>query len=103
MYAPSANTAAAASVPDASSSISANTASDSTSGVISTSGLSIKLSSGTSVSLSKDLIKIVQDVLNQKGYDCGTADGVVGTKTQEALENFMEDNKISAIREAACS
>ena len=32
-------------------------------------------------------------MLNQKGYDCGTADGVVGTKTQEALENFMEDNK----------
>lgn len=76
---------------DTSSSSQSNT-SDSGS-VLSTSGKGISLSSGEDVDFSKDLVKIVQDVLNQKGYDCGKADGVVGTKTQEALKEFLEDNQ----------
>lgn len=53
----------------------------------------IQLSSGTSVTISKDIIKIVQDVLNQKGYDCGKVDGVAGNKTQESLKKYLDDNK----------
>lgn len=63
------------------------------SSTISTSGKAIKLSNGDKIDLSKDLIKIVQDVLNEKGYDCGTADGVVGTKTKDALSKFMKEHK----------
>lgn len=52
----------------------------------------VKLSSGNSVAISKDLIKIVQDVLNQKGYDCGTPDGIAGNKTKAALQKFISEN-----------
>ena len=52
----------------------------------------VQLSSGSSVAISKDLIKIVQDVLNQKSYDCGTPDGVAGSKTQAALQKFISEN-----------
>ena len=52
----------------------------------------VQLSSGNSVAISKDLIKIVQDVLSQKGYDCGTPDGVAGSKTQAALQKFISEN-----------
>ena len=52
----------------------------------------VQLSSGSSVAISKDLIKIVQDVLNQKGYNCGTPDGVAGSKTQAALQKFISEN-----------
>ncbi len=55
----------------------------------------IKLSSGESITASKDTIKIVQDVLTQKGYDCGTIDGVAGTKTKEAIKQFLKDNEDS--------
>lgn len=58
---------------------------------ISTSGKSLELSTGDKVDLSKDLIKIVQDVLNQKGYSCGTADGVVGTKTKDAIKKYLDE------------
>lgn len=71
-----------------------NTAAASASG-ISISGKSLDLSSGESISVSKDLIKIVQDVLKQKGYECGTADGIIGAKTREAIEEFLKDSKNS--------
>lgn len=50
------------------------------------------LSSGESITVSKDMIKIIQDVLNQKGYDCGTVDGMAGTKTKESLKKFLEEH-----------
>lgn len=55
----------------------------------------IKLSSGVSITISKDIIKIVQDVLNQKGYDCGTVDGSAGNKTKTALKKYLDDNSDS--------
>lgn len=73
------------------SSATSQTASVST--TISTSGKSVKLNSGTTVGISKELMMIVQDVLNQKGYDCGTPDGIVGKKTKEAISKFLEDEK----------
>lgn len=51
----------------------------------------VKLSTGSSISISKDLIKIVQDVLNQKGYDCGSVDGVAGSKTKAAIKKYLEE------------
>ena len=45
----------------------------------------IKLSSGVSITISKDIIKIVQDVLNQKGYDCGTVDGSINVMIFSSL------------------
>lgn len=66
--------------------------SSTTSTATSASSNTVQLSSGSSVAISKDLIKIVQDVLNQKGYDCGTPDGVAGSKTQAALQKFISEN-----------
>lgn len=51
----------------------------------------LKLSTGTEISLSEDIIKIAQDVLNEKGYDCGTPDGIAGEKTKEAIQAFLAD------------
>lgn len=57
----------------------------------STASGNISLSSGTTITISKDIIKIVQDVLNQKGYDCGTADGIAGTKTKESIKKYLDE------------
>lgn len=53
----------------------------------------IQLNAGNSVTISKDIIKIVQDVLNQKGYDCGSVDGIAGNKTKEAIKKFIDKNQ----------
>ena len=53
----------------------------------------IKLSDNTSITISKDIIKIVQDILNQKGYNCGAVDGSAGNKTREALKKCLSENK----------
>lgn len=37
-------------------------------------------------------IQRVQELLNQAGYDCGSADGVPGKKTNNALLQFERDN-----------
>ena len=52
----------------------------------------IQLNVGSSIAISKDIIKIVQDVLNQKGYDCGSVDGIAGNKTKEAIKKFIDEN-----------
>ncbi len=38
------------------------------------------------------LIRQVQQALNDKGYDAGTVDGVMGSKTRAALAKFQQDN-----------
>ena len=53
----------------------------------------IQLNAGSSVAISKDIIKIVQDVLNQKGYDCGSVDGIAGDKTKNAIKKFIDENQ----------
>lgn len=53
----------------------------------------IQLNAGSSVTISKDIIKIVQDVLNQKGYDCGSVDGMAGDKTRNAIKKFLDENQ----------
>lgn len=51
----------------------------------------ITLHDNSTIALSSDLLKLVQDVLNERGYDCGKADGVVGNKTKIAILNYLED------------
>lgn len=53
----------------------------------------IQLNAGSSIAISKDIIKIVQDVLNQKGYDCGSVDGIAGDKTKSAIKKFIDENQ----------
>lgn len=40
---------------------------------------------------SGEFIKVIQKILNEKGYDCGEADGVAGSKTIQAICNAMYD------------
>jgi peptidoglycan hydrolase-like protein with peptidoglycan-binding domain len=37
-----------------------------------------------------------QKLLNDKGYSCGTADGVFGRKTEIATKNFQIDNGLTS-------
>ncbi|WP_414832114.1 peptidoglycan-binding protein [Afifella sp. YEN Y35] len=53
-----------------------------------------------SVSLSgPDLVKHTQDLLTQKGYDPGPADGIFGKKTRQAIASFQKDNGLSVTGE----
>lgn len=47
-------------------------------------------------SVSKATIKKVQRTLNRCGYSCGTADGVMGTRTKRALKSYQRDNGLKA-------
>lgn len=40
-------------------------------------------------------IKLVQQALNDKGYDAGVADGIMGQKTKNAVEQFQKDNGLT--------
>lgn len=89
---PYSSSSSSSSVSSSNSNVS-NTNTTTSSSTLSISGKSLELSSGDTVALTSDLIKIVQDVLNQKEYDCGKADGIIGTKTKNAIIKFLEDNK----------
>lgn len=82
------------------SSISANsTSSDSAegqNGSITSGSNSIILSDDTTVNLSKDMIKILQDVLTEKGYDCGNIDGIAGSKTTESIKKYLDEEDESS-------
>lgn len=43
----------------------------------------------------KDTVKLVQQALNNAGYDCGTPDGVAGKKTYAAIEAYLAKNGIA--------
>ena len=42
-----------------------------------------------------DLVKLVQLMLNEKGYSCGTADGIFGTKTESAVRSYQKAKGLS--------
>ena len=42
-----------------------------------------------------DFVKVVQELLNSKGYDCGTPDGVAGDKTVQAVNNAAWDKLLA--------
>lgn len=37
----------------------------------------------------------LQQALNAQGYDCGTADGIFGAKTEAAVRNFQRDHSLT--------
>lgn len=41
-----------------------------------------------------ELVKWLQNKLTSLGYDCGTADGIVGTKTLSAIHKWQSDNRL---------
>lgn len=47
------------------------------------------------VSKDTETVKAVQGALNERGYDCGTPDGIMGKKTKRALMKFQEDNGLT--------
>lgn len=46
--------------------------------------------------LSRSTVLKVQRRLKRYGYNCGTADGVMGAKTKRALKRFQRDNGLKA-------
>lgn len=38
-------------------------------------------------------VALLQDLLKQLGYDCGTSDGVFGKKTEQALKDFQASSR----------
>ena len=40
-------------------------------------------------------VKSVQQLLNAKGYSCGTADGSFGSKTENALKKYQKATKLT--------
>ena len=42
-----------------------------------------------------DSVRELQQALNELGYDCGTADGVYGTRTVAAVKAFQQDNGLT--------
>lgn len=53
----------------------------------------------TAGSLDKGTIKQVQEKLNERGYDAGAADGMIGPKTQAAIKEFQQSEGIEATGE----
>jgi len=53
-------------------------------------------SSSSSNSVSRKTVKKVQKKLNELGYNCGTPDGIMGSKTKRALKKFQRDNDLNA-------
>lgn len=45
---------------------------------------------------SKEVIQSVQQALNEAGFNCGTPDGVAGTKTAEAISQFRANQSLPA-------
>ena len=43
-----------------------------------------------------ELVALVQRMLNEKGYSCGSADGIFGTKTESAVKSYQRAKGLSA-------
>jgi localization factor PodJL len=57
-------------------------------------------STGTTASVDmKKAVATIQMILNKNGYDAGSADGIMGQKTRNAIMAFQSDNGLSATGE----
>ena len=54
----------------------------------------------TTFAASTDVIKEIQQLLNDSGYDCGTPDGAAGAKTIGAIAQYQEDHGMDITGEA---
>ena len=43
-----------------------------------------------------EVVELVQRMLNEKGYACGSADGIFGAKTQSAVKSYQKAKGLSA-------
>ena len=50
-------------------------------------------------SYNKATVKKVQTKLNRKGYDCGTPDGIRGSKTSDAIREYQKDQGNSVCKQ----
>jgi len=41
-----------------------------------------------------DEVKSIQSILNNLGYDAGPADGIMGSKTREAIKLYQQDHDL---------
>jgi peptidoglycan hydrolase-like protein with peptidoglycan-binding domain len=44
--------------------------------------------------MSNDKVKAIQEALKSKGFDPGTADGVIGPKTSQAIRDFQKSENL---------
>lgn len=49
--------------------------------------------------VTKDTVKQVQELLNQMGYECGTPDGLAGSKTHEAILRYTKEHGLQESQE----
>ena len=56
-------------------------------------GMTINVSANADYS-NPDVIKQVQQALNDSGYDCGVPDGILGSGTKDSIKRFRTDNGI---------
>lgn len=52
-------------------------------------------SKSVSTGVDTETVKAVQQALCDRGYDCGTPDGIMGEKSKNALMKFQEDNGLT--------
>ena len=45
--------------------------------------------------MNKNVISKIQSALNEKGYNAGKADGLLGRGTKNALDQFQRDNNLA--------
>ena len=45
--------------------------------------------------MNKEVIAKIQNALNEKGYNAGKADGVLGKGTRNALDKFQRENSLA--------
>ena len=43
-----------------------------------------------------EVVELVQRMLNEKGYACGSADGIFGAKTESAVKSYQKAEGLSA-------
>jgi hypothetical protein len=65
-------------------------------GVVPTEQTGQRTAAGSSVGLSQSMVREVQMKLNQKGFDVGGPDGVMGPRTRDALMQFQRQQGLAA-------
>ena len=49
--------------------------------------------------ITQEVVRMVQESLNDQGYDCGRPDGLIGPQTGRAIRKFREDHNLSSSSE----
>ena len=49
--------------------------------------------------ITQEVVRMVQESLNDQGYDCGRPDGLIGPQTGRAIRKFREDHNLASSSE----